>query len=356
VAAAGGRDNAFTSRDYTAYFQQVHKSKLSEMMRLEADRMANLVILPEEFAKEIRVVMEERRTRTEDEPHALVYETLSAIAYQSHPYHHPVIGWMADLESMKHEDALAWYKRWYAPNNAVVVVVGDVDTEVVFRDAAEIYGGIAPQPLPARKPQHEPPQRGIKRATVRAQAELPYLMLGFKAPVLRDVEADWEPYALSVLAAVLDGHDSARLNRHLVREQLIASQVGASFDMTARGPGLFLLDATPAEGKTTTDVEKSLRAEIESLQHDLVSERELRRVKAQAIAGQVYKRDSIFAQAMEIGQTETAGIHHSAIDRMLDKLKEVSAEQVREVARKYLIDLNLSVVELDPQRPNKVSE
>lgn len=349
IAAAGGRENAFTSRDYTAYFQQLHKSKLPLAMELEADRMRNLILTREEFGKEIKVVMEERRLRTEDRPHALLYEKLMAAAYQSHPYQRPIIGWMNDLENMKAEDARAWYERWYAPNNAVLVVVGDVNPKAVLALARRYYGGYQPRLLPVRKPQEEPAQTGIKRVSVKAPAELPYLMMGYHAPVLRDAAKDWEPYALEMLAGVLDGNPAARLNKNLVREARIAQSAGASYDSTARGPGMFLLDGTPSEGRTVAELEAALRAEIEKIVAEGVAEDELKRVKSQVIASQVYKRDSMFYQAMEIGQTEMMGLSHKDIDTMVRRLQDVTAAQVREVARKYFKDDSLTVAGLDPQ-------
>ncbi|QKS28322.1 M16 family metallopeptidase [Accumulibacter sp.] len=349
VAAAGGRDNAFTSRDYTAYFQQVPKPKLPEMMQLEADRMRHLSLDEKEFAQEIRVVMEERRLRTEDQPQALLYEKLNAVAFQVHPYRVPIIGWMTDLQSMTVSDARAWYDDWYAPNNAYIVVVGDVDHQEVFRLAEQHYGVLPARALPVRKPQDEPPQVGIRRLTVKAPADLPVLMMAYKVPVIRHVEQDVDPYALEMLAAVLAGHDAARLNRHLVREQQLAVSAGASYDATARGPGIFHLHGAPSAGRSRGELEAGLRAELARVQEEGVSAAELARAKAQLIAGQIYKLDSIFAQAMEIGQLESAGIPHTLNRRLIDKLQEVSREQVQAVARKYFGDDALTVAELDPQ-------
>jgi zinc protease len=233
IAAAGGRENAFTSRDYTAYFQQVPKAGLPQMLQLEADRMSNLVLTEAEFGPEIKVVMEERRMRTEDQPQALVHEALNAAAFRAHPYHSPIIGWMSDLESMTWRDARDWYARWYAPNNAFVVVVGDVDAKEVFALAQKNYGGIKARPLPRRKPQLEPEQRGVRRLVVKAPADQAYLLMGWKCPVLRDVDKDTEPYALEVLAGVLDGNESARLNQSLVRNSRLATKVGAGYDSTS---------------------------------------------------------------------------------------------------------------------------
>lgn len=348
VAALGGRENAFTSKDYTAYFQQIEKSKLGQVMALEADRMANLVFDQDEFAREIRVVMEERRWRTDDQPIPQVYEALNAAAFMAHPYHHPVAGWMSDLQNMTVQDVKSWYQRWYAPNNATMVVSGDVDPQAVFALAEKYFGQIPRKELPVRKPQIEPPQHGVRRVTVKAPAENPYVVLAFKAPTLRDVEGDADVYALDVLSAVLDGYDNARLNARLVRTDKVANSVSASYDDIERGPSLFMLDGTPADGVTTEQLEKRLRAEIERVAKEGVSEQELKRVKAQLVAGQIYKRDSIFGQAMEIGTMEMSGLSYTQIDRIIEKLKAVTAAQVQAVAQKYFGDDTLTVATLVP--------
>jgi zinc protease len=349
VAAAGGRDNAFTSLDYTAYFQQVPSARLGEMMALEADRMANLVIDPREFAQEIKVVMEERRLRTEDNPQSLVHEKQMAAAFQAHPYRRPIIGWMNDLENMTAADARDWYRRWYAPNNAYVIVVGDVNKDEVFRLAEKHYGKIPRRALPVRKPQNEPPQVGIKRLAVKAPAKLPYLSLAWKVPALRDLHKEREPYALEMLAGVLDGHEAARLARNLVRGTKVAVSAGAGYDATVRGEALFVVSGTPAEGRGVADLESALRAEIARVASEGISEQELERVKTQVIAAQVYKRDSMMAQAMEIGRTEAAGIRWRDIDTLLEKIRSVTAGEVQAVAKKYFDDATLTVAVLDPQ-------
>jgi len=348
VAALGGRENAFTNKDYTAYFQQIEKSKLNQVMALEADRMANLIFDKDEFSKEIRVVMEERRWRTDDQPIPLVYEALYATAFNAHPYHHPVVGWMSDLQSMTVGDARSWYQHWYAPNNATMVVSGDVDAKQVYKLAEKYFGQIPRKAVPVTRSQTEPLQRGIRRVTVKAPAENPYVVLAFKVPTLRDVERDMNVHALDVLAAILDGYDNARLSAKLVRTDKVANSVGAGYDNIARGPSLFLLDGTPAKGVTTEQLEKLLRAEVERIARDGVSEDELKRVKAQLIASQIYKRDSIFGQAMEIGTMEMSGLSHTQIDRVIDKLKEVTADQVKAVAQKYFSDDTLTVATLVP--------
>ena len=349
IAAAGGRENAFTSRDYTAYFQQLHKSQLPLAMELESDRMHNLQLSAEEFAKEVKVVMEERRMRTDDDPQSLLYEKVMATAYQEHPYRHPVIGWMSDLEALAVKDAQDWYTQWYAPNNATLVIAGDVTASDVFALAENYYGSIPKMELPKRRNFTEPPQIGIKRLAMKAPAELSQLVMSYHTPTVKDIGKDWKPYALSILAGVMDGNQSARLNKHLVREQQIASSAGAGYDSTSRGPSLFFIEATPSAGRTVEEIEVALRQEIDKLVKDGISPDELKRVKTQVTASEVYKLDSLFYQAMQIGQMESIGLGHQAIPMMLEKLQLVSAEQVQQVAKEFLNDDNLTVAVLDPQ-------
>jgi zinc protease len=224
-----------------------------------------------------------------------------------------------------------------------------VKPQEVFKLAEQYFGKIKARPLPERKPQFEPVQRGERRITVKAPAELPYLVMAYHVPKIQDVEKDWEPYALDVLDAILDGHEAARLTRSLVRDSRIASGVGAAYDSVARGPTLFLLEGTPTDGRTVEELEAGLRREIRNIAEHGVSEEELARVKAQVIAGEVFQRDSMFYQAMQIGSLETAGLPHQSLDIQIEKLKAVTAAQVQEVARKYFRDDALTVAVLDPQ-------
>jgi zinc protease len=295
------------------------------------------------------VVKEERRLRTDDQPRALVFEQLMATAYQAHPYRRPVIGWMPDLEAMQPEDARTWYRRWYAPNNAYLVVVGDVDHRAVFRDAEQHYGAIPPGELPARRISLEPAQRGPRASVVKAPAELPYLAMAWHVPALRDPASDREAYALDVLAAVLDGYDGARLTRSLVRDQQIAVSAGASYDTGNRGPALFYLHGVPAAGTTPEALATALRAELQRIREEGISEQELARVKTQAIAAQVYKRDSLMGQAMEIGYLESAGLSWRDEQTLLDGLRAVTAAEVQAVAKRHFNDDALNTARLEPQ-------
>ena len=349
VAAVGGRDNAFTGKDYTAYFQQIPPDRLSEMMALEADRMQHLVLDDDAFRRELEVVKEERRLRTDDQPRALVYEQLMATAFNAHPYRRPVIGWMPDLEAMQPQDARDWYRRWYTPTNAYLVVVGDVDHRRVLRDAERHYGPIVARELPQRRISTEPQQQGPRQAVIKAPAELPYLSMAWHVPALRDPATDREAYALQVLAALLDGYDGARLTRHLVRDSGLALSAGASYDGSGRGPALFYLDGVPAAGHSVETLQAALRGELQAIADEGVSEAELARVKTQAVASRVYKRDSLMGQAMEIGYLESAGLSWQDEERLLEGLRSVTVAEVQDVARRYFSDDSLNIARLEPQ-------
>lgn len=348
IAAEGGTQNAFTGRDFTAYFQSLEKDRLEVSFRLEAERMANLLLTEKEFAQEIRVVAEERRLRTEDVPDSLTYEQFNATAYITSPYRNPIIGWMQDIESMELEDLQYWYQQWYAPNNATLVVVGDVDPQQVLALAKRHFGHLQPSELSAPRPAYEVSQRGERRTIVKAPAELPYILLGYKVPVLMTAEQDWEPYALEVLAGILDAGGSARLSRNLIRGSQIAASARAGYNMTSRLDELFTLTANPAPGHAISELEQALRAEIQQLREERVSPEELARVVAQVIAEDIYQLDSMFYQAMRLGTLETVGLGWDALNNYVARIQAVTPEQVREVARKYLLDDQLTVAILEP--------
>lgn len=349
VAAIGGRDNAFTSTDYTAYFQQVPANQLKTVMGLEADRMRHLTLEPAGYNKEIQVVMEERRMRTDDQSTARVHEAMNAVAWQAHPYRRPIIGWMSDLEQLKVTDVRDWYRRWYVPNNAILVVVGDVNHAQVFAWARETYGRVPARLLEDRKQYEEPPQVGLRQLEVKAPADLPLLVMGWKAPRLADPQNDMDPYALEMLAQILDGHEAARLPTALVREEQIAVSVDASYDAMNRGPGMFVLQASPRPGHTVAELEQAIRNVLAAVAKQGVTEQELSRARSQLRAAQVYKKDSVMGQAMEIGMLETLGYGWRSDELMLDKLNAVTAADVQRVAQRYFSDEQLTIARLVPQ-------
>ena len=350
IAANGGEENAFTSQDYTTYFQQLEKSRLPISMQLEADRMENLNLRAEDFAKEIQVVMEERRMRTDDKPNSQTYEQFIATAYVNSPYHHPTLGWMTDLKHMTVNDARNWYNHWYAPNNATLVVVGDVDPDAVYAMAKKYYGPVKPKDVPTVRPQKEVPQHGMRIVHVKAPAQLPYLLMGYKVPVVKTDSEAWEPYALEMLAYVLDGGDSARFSKELVRGSQVATNIDAGYDLYSRLGELFTIDGTPSQGHSIKDLEQAVRAQIKRVQDEPVSEAELDRFKTQIVASKVYEKDSMFYQAMQIGTLTTVGLDWHLMDQYVDKVRAVTPAQIQAVARKYLVDDGLTVGILDPQK------
>jgi zinc protease len=280
-----------------------------------------------------------------------------ATAYMSSPYRHPVVGWMNDLQNMKASDARDWYRSWYAPNNATVVIAGDVDAKKVLAMVEQYYGAAATHELPVRKPQIEPVQKGIKQVQVKAPADSAQLAMAWKVPRLEPGKLDDpEPYALELLTAVLDGYDNARLNRTLVKQEKVVNDVGVGYDMISRGPELFLISATMAKGKTVAQAQTSIRKALDELKQKGILESELKRIKVRILSEQIYKRDSIFGQAMEIGSTEMAGFSWKDIDFMLKKMQTITPEQVQAVAKKYLVDDGLTIAVLDPQARTSASK
>lgn len=287
--------------------------------------------------------------RTDDKPRAKTQEHFAALAYSNSPYKNPIIGWPSDIENYTIADLEAWYKKWYAPNNATLVVVGDVEPKAVFAMAEKYFGPLQPSQIDPVKPQQEVEQLGMRRMTVNLPDKLPYLVMGYKVPVLKTADQDWEAYALEVMAGILDGGSSARLESGLVRGKQIAVAAGAGYGLTSRLDDLFMLDATPAQGKTHQELESALKEEIEKLKYELVDPEELQRIKAQVRANAIYERDSMFYQGMQMGIMETIGLGWQKADEYVEKVNQVTAEQIREVARKYFTDDNLSVAYLVPQ-------
>ena len=354
IAENGGSENAFTSDDYTVYFQTLENSRLPISFKLEADRMRNLSLNKAAFAKEIEVVKEERRMRTDDNPGAYTYETAMATAFQTSPYRNPTIGWMADLNHMRVQDLRRWYHKWYAPNNATLVVAGDVQPRQVLALAKKYFGPLKPEEITPPPSRPEVEQTDIKRIVVRRPAEVPELIMAWKVPVLTTARrpgsdvAEWEPYALDVLTGILSGGDSARFNAQLVRGKEIASSVDASYDLTSRLNSVFVVSGEPARGKTVADLEAAVRDQIASLKSEPVSDEELQRVKAQVVSGDVYQRDSVFYQALILGTLESVGLSWRDADKYVDRIKSVTAAQVQQVAVKYFTDRHLTVAQLDP--------
>ncbi len=354
VAALGGRENAFTSKDYTGYYQQIPSNKLEDVMKLEANRFVKNQWADEEFKKELEVVKEERRSRTEDNPRSLMWEAMSGVMFTASPYRRPIVGWMSDLDAMTPDDARNFYRQWYTPKNAAVVIAGDVDVAAAKALVEKYYGSIPTRALPARKPREEPLQVGIRRIDFKAPAEQAYVSLAFKvpqitAPAATDT-ATLDAYALIVLSAVLDGYSGARLDRALTQgEGAVADSAGAYCGLSGRGPQICALDGVPAKGKTAAQLEAALRAQVAKIAQSGVSEAELNRVKTQWVAGLVYEKDSVFSQARSLGSNWANGLPLDTDEVVIERLRTVTAAQVKAVAAQYFGDDALTVGTLLPQ-------
>ena len=252
------------------------------------------------------------------------------------------------LKNMQVSDLRDWYELWYKPNNATLVVVGDVDPQQIFSMAEKYYGGIPKREVTPSKARLEPTQVGERRVEVKAVAKLPYMIMGYKVPTLKTIEDSQEAYALHVLAGILDGGRSSRLSKNLVREQEVAASAGAGYSLYSARNGMFLFDGTPNASTTLAELEQAIKLEIDKLKNELVSERELSRVKAQVVASEIYQQDSVQRQAYIIGSLETVGLGWETMNNYSEKVKAVTAQQIQDVAKKYLIDEHITVAYLTP--------
>ena len=350
IASLGGRDNAFTGRDYTAYYQVLGSDQLETAMEMEADRMQNLLLAETDIQKELEVVKEERRLRTEDQPEALAFEQLQATAFQNHPYGQPVIGWMSDIGQLDQKQLRDWHQRWYTPNNARLVVVGDVDPEQIFEMAETHFGAIPHHEVAPAPQRQEPVQRGARRNSLHVPAKTEYLLIAYKAPSMARLPKAqrWEAYALSMLTSILDGGNASRFPKRLVRDRKIAAGASASYSLYSALDSLVVLDATPNPGHTAEELEQALLAEISELQTQPVTETELQRARAQVIAHMVYAQDSLRHRAYMIGMLETNGLGWETEHQLVAGYQAVTAAQVQEVAQRYLTDYARTTVTVHP--------
>ncbi|MDM8547437.1 pitrilysin family protein [Candidatus Venteria ishoeyi] len=360
MAEQGAQENAFTSADYTAYYQKLEKNRLPISFAMEADRMRGLLFDAAAFEKERQVVIEERRTRTDDKPTSLTYEAFKSTAFQTSPYRNPTIGWPSDLKTMKLPDLQDWYRQWYAPNNAIVVVVGDVNPQQVYQLAQKHFGKLKPSTITPPTPRPEVKQHGIKRITVKRPAKLPYLLMGYKVPVLNSQQLEaheqQDVYALELLAAVLDYGDSARLMRELVRGQEIATTVSASYDLFSRLDDLFVFSGIPAQAYDVQALEQAIRQQIKRLQTEVVSQQALQRIKTQFIANKIYEKDSVFYQAMQLGELAATGLDWRLAEQYIEQVTAITPAQLQSVAKKYFNDERLTVAVLEPQALDKTED
>lgn len=349
VAKHGGNENAFTSQDYTAYFQNFAREKLPISLELESDRMKNLLIDPDEFLLERDVVMEERRQRTDDDPTSSVVEEMYAAAFLIHPYRNPVIGWMNDLRHLKREDLVKWYETYYVPNNASIIVAGDISREEALPRIKKYFGSIPKGPEPPPVNITEPVQRGERRIWVKKEAQLPFIFAGYKTPNIGHPDE----YALEIIANILSSGKSSRLYKSLVYDKQTALYAGGSYDGLSKAPGLFYFYAGVKPGVRTEDVEKGIYEVLEEIKKKGVEDLEMEKAKNQVEAEFIMSQDSIFYQAMLIGRLESAGIDYSYLDNYLDNIRKVTKEDIKRVANQYFIREKRTVGILIPVKGEK---
>lgn len=347
----GAEENAFTSDDYTAYYQVLARDRLNVAFELEADRMASLRLPPDEFAREIEVIKEERRLRTDDKPMARAYERFKAMAYPASGYHTPTIGWMADLDRMSVQELRHWYETWYVPNNATLVVVGDVTADEVKGLAERWFGPIPRRDVPAAKKSFDLPEPGERRLTIHVNTQMPSLLYGFNVPSLATAEDPRMVHALRLISALLDGGYSARIPSRLERGQELVTNASSSYDAFARGDSLFTVNATPnaQKKKTLAEAEAGIWKLLDELKTQAPSREELERVRAQVIAGLVFERDSISSQASTIGELETVGLSWKLMDEDLTAINSVTPQDIQKAARTYFTRERLAVAHVLPE-------
>lgn len=346
VQEIGGDYNAFTSHDFAAYFENVAADHVEVPIRLEADRLKNLKFKEDEFKTERMVVMEERRLRTQDQPTALLMEQVDAVAFQAQPYHWPIVGWMGDLERVGYEDALRFYKAYYDPANAFIVAVGAFRKEPLLQLIRETFGAIPSNGAPPHPRYQDPPQMGERRVQVIREATgLPYVIMGHHVPNLQDQDG----YALEVLAAILSSGRSSRIYENLVLGKRLAISGGAEYSLLSIDPSLFYLHAQPLPGKEPALLEAALQEEIEKIQSEPVSPRELQKAKNQLESAFTFGQDSQFYQGMLLARYEMVTAWED-IRKYVPAIQAVSAEDVQRVAKKYLIPRNRTVGVLQSEK------
>ena len=347
----GGETNAFTSRDYTGYFATLRSDRVQVVMDLEADRMPNLNLREEDFVTERMVVMEERRQRTEDDPQAFLMEQLEATAFQVQPYHWPIIGWMEDLMRVTLEDLKRYYQTYYNPSNSFLVAVGDFKRGEMLSRIEKTFGSIPQGMAPKQEKPKDPPQAGERRISLKKEAQLPFLVMGYRIPNLHHPDA----YVLEVISAILSGGKSSRLHQKLVLEKQLALDADSENSLLSKDPALFYVYATPLPGKQVGEVEKALEEEIERLQKEPVEKRELEKVKNQLESSFIYSQDSLFFQAMLLARYEIAQ-SWKVLDQYLPLIQRVTPEDIQRVARQYLIPDNRTAGTLLPLPPKPGQE
>ena len=342
VARNGGQENAFTSTDHTAYYQTLAVDRLELVMEMEADRMTNLVITDKEVEPERQVVLEERRSRVDNNPGSILSEHVSGALFLNHPYRNPVIGWEHDIRALDIKRILAFYKRWYAPNNAILVVAGDITMEKLKPLAEKYYGAIPAQPPVTRNRAKEPPQKAERRVVLRdKRVRQASWQRSFLAPGLQ-WGAKQHAYPLEVLSDIIGGGASGRLYRHLVIEKKLAVSAGAFYSGDDRGPGRFVFSASPRTGVSMEALEKAMETEIAEIITVGVTIDEVSRAIERMQAEAVFARDSLSGGARSLGGALAAGLGIDDVESWPERIAAVTPDQIQ-AAAKAVFDTNRSV-------------
>jgi len=337
ISAMGGNDNAFTSTDYTAYFETVPASRVNEVIAMEAERFAHLALHDKDFQKEIRVIMEERRMRTEDDPNSRMFEELSAASLRLHPYRNPVIGWMQDLKKLTIDDVKAFYKQHYVPGNVVVVVVGDVDFKQLKKRVASTFGRMKARPVMPRFNPTEPEPFGPKRIVVKLPAQLPMLAITIPVPVWKPGVNDTEAAALALATHILAGGRSARMSRELVDEKRLAFNTGAGYDESAMGLDLWYAYGMLGSKQAPEAFEKAFWKLLDEMARKPVSSKQLAAAKRNMTAANIFAQDSLYLRAKQIGHLEVVGIGAANRDNWLKAIEQVTPADIQKAVAHWLI-------------------
>ena len=336
ISAMGGNDNAFTSTDYTAYFETVPAKEVTKVLTMEAERFANLKLKAEDFASEIKVIMEERRMRTEDNPNSRMFEELSAASLRLHPYRNPVIGWMQDLEALTIEDVKAFYQKHYVPGNVTVVVVGDVEFKAMEKVVKQTFAKLKKREVEPRFNPSEPAPLGPKRVEVHLPAQLPMMAFTMPVPSWKPYENDQEVAALAVATEMMSGGKSAVMNQVLVNEQRTAVSAGSGYDPFTMGLDLWYAYGSIGIGQSAEKFEKAFWKLMKNMGETLPDQRKFDAAKRRLIASSVFAQDSLYLRAKHIGILETVGIGADEKDRWLDLVRAVKSEQVRDAIKTWI--------------------
>ncbi|MCX8070594.1 MAG: insulinase family protein [Thermodesulfovibrionales bacterium] len=342
----GGIDNAFTTKAYTMYFQNLPSDKIHLSIELEADRMQNLLLDSKEVVSERAVVMEERRLRYEDDPQNMLYEDTVAVALKSQSYRHPIIGWMSDIASIEREDLYKHYKTYYSPDNAFIVVAGKYDKEYILNLLEQHFGTIKPHKEKINRIETvEPKQNGERRLLLKKEAQLPYVLIAYQVPNYPNKDS----FALEVLSVILSSGKSSRLYKSLVYEKKIALNAFASYSGFYKQPFLFLLGGTASQNNSGNDIEKALLNEIEMIKKEEISPYELQKAKNQIESSFILSQDSAHSKGLYTGIFEILGDWRQR-DKYLDHIRAVTQEDIKRVANKYFSEDTRTVEHVIPQK------